>query len=361
MTEDDDFHSVRTLLRTFDLDPITRPDPEQAIRRGRRHRRVRTVDRVLALASVAVVVFGGVALSIGPLRSAVAPSPTVGVTMSPSPTPEPSTSTTKSQLVDVANGSTVDAGKSGAVLRLTAAGMCTEPAAGLSRTQINEIPTACYDPRSTNFDLAASGWVGGNAGWGTHSLYYGLTTTAASAVTVTDAEGHIYLGTLARIPGANWYAFYVVTPFAPFTIDAQHPIPPRSGTVLVTDAQGNPIGRNGPAPSIGIYLPTSDWKSGDPARQALLGGVLSLDGSGCVVARSGSLVTAILWPQGYTARSTDTGAVEVLNSAGAIVARAGDQFSAGGGADAPSSRISGRCVDGYQQVFVVESDLKPLP
>jgi hypothetical protein len=79
------------------------------------------------------------------------------------------------------------------------------------------------------------------------------------------------------------------------------------------------------------------------------------------VARSGSLVTAILWPHGYTARSTDTGAVEVLNSAGAIVARAGDQFSAGGGADAPSSRIAGRCVDGYQQVFVVESDLKQLP
>jgi hypothetical protein len=163
---------------------------------------------------------------MGPLRSAVAPSPTVGVTTSPSPTPAPSTSTTKSQLVDVANGSTVDAGKSGAVLRLTAAGMCTEPAAGLSRTQTNEIPTACYDPRSTNFDLTASGWVGGNAGWGTHSLYYGLTTTAASAVTVTDADGHVYLGTLARIPGANWYAFYVVTPFAPFTIDAQHPTSP---------------------------------------------------------------------------------------------------------------------------------------
>jgi hypothetical protein len=89
--------------------------------------------------------------------------------------------------------------------------------------------------------------------------------------------------------------------------------------------------------------------------------VLSLDGSGCVVARSDRLVTAILWPQGYTARSTDTGAVEVLNSAGAIVARTGDQFSAGGGADAPSSRISGRCVDGYQQVWVVESDLTPLP
>jgi hypothetical protein len=120
--------------------------------------------------------------------------------------------------------------------------MCTEPAAGLPKTQANDIPTACYDPRSTNFDLAASGWVGGNAGWGTHSFYYGLTTTAASAVTVTDSEGHTYLGTLARIPGANWYAFYVVTPFAPFTIDAQHPTPPPSGTVLVTDAQGKQLG-----------------------------------------------------------------------------------------------------------------------
>jgi hypothetical protein len=66
---DDEFESVRTLIHNFDIDPITRPDADDAIRQGLRHRRIRALDKVLAVAAVAAVVAGGAYFATTPLRA----------------------------------------------------------------------------------------------------------------------------------------------------------------------------------------------------------------------------------------------------------------------------------------------------
>ena len=66
---DDEFESVRTLIHNFDIDPITRPDADDAIRQGLRHRRIKALDKVLAVAAVAAVVAGGAYFAATPLRA----------------------------------------------------------------------------------------------------------------------------------------------------------------------------------------------------------------------------------------------------------------------------------------------------
>jgi hypothetical protein len=66
---DDEFESVRTLIHNFDIDPITRPDAEDAIRQGLRHRRIKALDKMLAVAAVAAVVAGGAYFATTPLRT----------------------------------------------------------------------------------------------------------------------------------------------------------------------------------------------------------------------------------------------------------------------------------------------------
>jgi hypothetical protein len=75
-TDENDFDSVRTLLRGFDIEPITRPDADEAIRRGRRRRRARTWDAGLAAVAVAVVVAGAAFTVWGPSLGVPSPAPT---------------------------------------------------------------------------------------------------------------------------------------------------------------------------------------------------------------------------------------------------------------------------------------------
>ena len=84
-----------------------------------------------------------------------------------------------------------------------------------------------------------------------------------------------------------------------------------------------------------------------------------MDAKGCVVSRVGSESMAILWPERYRARTTD-GILEVLNASGAVVARSGSVVALGGGVDVPGPRVSGRCIDGYSQVWIAQSDPEPL-
>jgi hypothetical protein len=203
----------------------------------------------MALAAAAAIVIAGGVLVLGPLRPH---APTIVASPNPT-TPVPTTvAAPTSPIIDVANGSTVvvfstngttaQTDRSGAVLRLSSSGVCSEPDPAQQAYGSSDIPTSCYDANSNNFDLATSGWVGGDAAWGHQHLYYGLTLTTATAVSVTDKDGHTYPGTLVRTPGASWYAYYVLTPWTPYTIDAQHPTPPPTGTLTVTDAQGNQLG-----------------------------------------------------------------------------------------------------------------------
>jgi hypothetical protein len=73
MTEDQGFEDLRTLIRTFDIDPITRPDADEVIRRGRRHRRIRAMDKALAAVAVAAVLVGIAVVATGEVRGGAAP------------------------------------------------------------------------------------------------------------------------------------------------------------------------------------------------------------------------------------------------------------------------------------------------
>jgi hypothetical protein len=56
----------------------------------------------------------------------------------------------------------------------------------------------------------------------------------ALAVVVTRTDGRTFTGTLVRIPGATWQAFYVVMPWKPGTVvDPTHPAP-RSDIARIT-------------------------------------------------------------------------------------------------------------------------------
>jgi hypothetical protein len=252
VTESDSFESLRTLIHTFDVDPIPRADPDEIIRRGRRRQRIKTLDKGLAVAAVTALVATLVIVGVSQQRTNSV-APTVGSNPIAGPTPAataaPSPSAARSPLVTVAAGSTVPAGATGAVLRMTANGMCIGAAPGLTATQANSVPSACHDVNSRNYDLTAAGWIGGRAGWGTHALYYGLTASTAATITVTDPDGRIFLGTLFRIPHTRWFAYFVVTPWKPYTIDPQHPTPPANGRISVTDSQGHSLGNAKSSPS----------------------------------------------------------------------------------------------------------------
>jgi hypothetical protein len=83
-----------------------------------------------------------------------------------------------------------------------------------------------------------------------------------------------------------------------------------------------------------IAVPTSSWRPGDFAHEALMTGTLAGGrvGSGeyCVwVTRESGEAIPVVWPAGFRARLDP---LELLNAEGAVVARAGDKLSVGGGA-----------------------------
>ncbi len=86
---------------------------------------------------------------------------------------------------------------------------------------------------------------------------------------------------------------------------------------------------------------------------ALIGGVLEQDASGCLVIGH----SVILWPEGYSARRTATAAVDVFNSIGQRVATTGQKLSAGGGLADPT--LTGPCLTG-REVFGIGGPVEPI-
>jgi hypothetical protein len=99
-------------------------------------------------------------------------------------------------------------------------------------------------------------------------------------------------------------------------------------------------------------VPTSSWKPGDAANQALLTGTLRTDDDGCVVVDSGGgHVTAVLWPAGTTGRRAAAGAIQLVTADGDVAASSGDRIAVGGGFGAASS--TDRCLAAYSEPFTV--------
>ena len=107
MSDDLDTQNLRTLMHTFELDPITRADPDEIIRRGRRHSRLRTVDRALALAAVSALVLGVAVIATGSLRGGTVLPPSGPTSNATAATP--STTTTPPTPVPSATLPAVDA------------------------------------------------------------------------------------------------------------------------------------------------------------------------------------------------------------------------------------------------------------
>ncbi len=104
-----------------------------------------------------------------------------------------------------------------------------------------------------------------------------------------------------------------------------------------------------------VLLPTSEWRPGDAAMEALGFGRIALDDDGCVYLANGAHATYALWPQGYTT-GLDDGEVTILNAAGKEVARVGQEIEAGGGFG-PPGRFSGQPCLPNGEVFLIQDEI----
>lgn len=106
-----------------------------------------------------------------------------------------------------------------------------------------------------------------------------------------------------------------------------------------------------------IMIPTSTFAPGGMGFQAALLGPLVRDRFGCIV--DGDM--AVVWPKGFTARiSSSTGTVEILDDTGRVVARTGQPLQLRVGGGLPPGPVTGKCVSGYPNVFLVSS-AAPVP
>lgn len=134
------------------------------------------------------------------------------------------------------------------------------------------------------------------------------------------------------------------------------------GIVFAVNASdsGNAGVAASPSPSLSITIPTSSWKPGDGAQQALRSGVLRATPEGCPYLTSpdprtpSDERTALVWPAGYSARYAGDGKVELVAPNGSVVVREGDSLSVGGG----TTPVSGQsCTSGTKEAFVIMQDL----
>ena len=107
-----------------------------------------------------------------------------------------------------------------------------------------------------------------------------------------------------------------------------------------------------------LEIPTSSWRTGDGAMEALGSGRLIVSASGCLMLGP----TVLVWPAGYTARVGSDGLVRVVSVAGEVIAVSGQRFSAGGGGvpAAEDWAVPG-CVSAGEEVFAINEDLVPEP
>jgi hypothetical protein len=107
-----------------------------------------------------------------------------------------------------------------------------------------------------------------------------------------------------------------------------------------------------------IAIPTSSWKPGDGALQALRSGILKATPEGCPYLISpdprATDRTVLIWPTGYTARYTTNNKIEIVAPNGSVVVHEGDTLSVGGGLLPTSPKP---CTLGAKNAFVVMEDL----
>jgi hypothetical protein len=129
--------------------------------------------------------------------------------------------------------------------------------------------------------------------------------------------------------------------------------------VVAVNAPDHSEVASGP-PSRPVSIPTSSWKAGDGALQALYSGVLRVTPEGCpYLMPPGARATLkdrtpLVWPAGYTARYAADGKLEIVAPNGVVVVREGEKLSAGGGLIPTSSKL---CTFGQPDAFVIMDDL----
>ncbi|MFI5707013.1 hypothetical protein [Kribbella sp. NPDC051620] len=115
-----------------------------------------------------------------------------------------------------------------------------------------------------------------------------------------------------------------------------------------------------PPSSRPVTIPTSSWKPGDFADQALRSGVLRVTPEGCpylIPADPRASLkdrTPLVWPAGYTARYAADGKLEILAPNGTAVVHEGDNLAVGGGLYPTSSKF---CTFGQSDAFMIMEDL----
>lgn len=207
--------------------------------------------------------------------------------------------------------------------------------AGVTDVLVTSNPTVGREPSTAvssvvPIDLATSGWVPGNGGDG---------ALLAGRLTI-DAGGCVRVGTTVAIWPRGFTARLDDQKLE--LLDPAGRVTARGGDELALGGGSSAGPATGPCSSVigevfqvqsdvrivgvPIDLPTSDWRAGDLAMEALLTGPLMLGGNGCVTVGG----TTVLWPSGWTARTSVSG-VEILDSAGEVFAESNQVIEAGGG------------------------------
>lgn len=108
-----------------------------------------------------------------------------------------------------------------------------------------------------------------------------------------------------------------------------------------------------------LPVPTSSWRPGDPALNALAMGTLEGGHQGsryCVWLSIKSSRVPVVWPAGYHIRLHP---LELLNSRDAVVATGGEQIRVGGGFS--RAKPSSKCMLGQKDAFYVMSGVPAAP
>ena len=122
-----------------------------------------------------------------------------------------------------------------------------------------------------------------------------------------------------------------------------------NGSAASTSAPPTPVKE--PTLNVGPWTPGDDY-----AMEALGGGTLAADESGCVHVVNGRHRSDLVWPAGYTADYLRGRVLVIRNAEGEIVLREGDEFWVGGGTITPRPKDISCQVTSLRQVFHVNSE-----
>jgi hypothetical protein len=114
-----------------------------------------------------------------------------------------------------------------------------------------------------------------------------------------------------------------------------------------------------PAPTVN-EIATSSWRPGDPARTALIRGVLEFDAAGCPYLESGPVRLWVVWPAGYAAQVGPDGEVRLVTADGRTI-RQGDEVEAGGVAAGLPAEAGTPCISPGTTLTIIESEVRVRP